>query len=72
VAQAIGFLVTAMCLARDVKGGMIYGIVFLTALSWIISRGISTTVFPDTLVGDADFSYFKKIVDFHRIEGTTE
>jgi hypothetical protein len=30
-----------MCLARDVKGGMIYVIVFLTALSWIISRGIN-------------------------------
>jgi hypothetical protein len=47
-----------MCLAMNVKGGMIYDIVFLTAVSWIIST--SVTVFPDTPVGNASFSYFKK------------
>ncbi|KQJ88611.1 adenine/guanine permease AZG2 [Brachypodium distachyon] len=63
-----GFLVTATCLARNVKGGMIYGIVAVTAVSWV--RGTSVTVFPDTPAGDAGFSYFKKVVDFHMI-GTT-
>ncbi|MCI20644.1 adenine/guanine permease AZG2-like, partial [Trifolium medium] len=28
------------------------------------------TYFPDTLSGDVNFSYFKKIVDFHKIEST--
>ncbi|CAM0875968.1 unnamed protein product [Alopecurus aequalis] len=65
---AAGFLVTATCLARDVKGAMIYGIVFVTAVSWF--RGTSVTVFPDTAAGNAGFSYFKKIVDFHMIKST--
>jgi AGZA family xanthine/uracil permease-like MFS transporter len=59
-----------MCLAMNVKGGMIYDIVFPTAVSWIIST--SVTVFPDTPVGNASFSYFKKIVDFHGIESMAE
>ncbi|KAL6858779.1 hypothetical protein ACP4OV_017781 [Aristida adscensionis] len=65
---AVGFLLTATCLARDVKGGMIYGILFVTAVSWI--RGTSVTVFPDTPAGDAGFAYFKKVVDFHTITST--
>ncbi|GJN06686.1 hypothetical protein PR202_ga24442 [Eleusine coracana subsp. coracana] len=66
---AAGFLVTATCLARDVKGGMIYGILFVTAVSWI--RGTSVTVFPDTPAGNAAFSYFKKVVDFHLVIRST-
>lgn len=65
---AVGFLVTATCLARDVKGSMIYGILFVTVVSWI--RGTSVTVFPDTAAGNAAFSYFKKVVDFHLIKST--
>ena len=65
---AVGFLITATCLARDVKGGMIYGIVFVTVVSWI--RGTAVTVFPDTAAGNAGFDYFKKVVDFHTITTT--
>ncbi|RCV10996.1 hypothetical protein SEVIR_2G158500v4 [Setaria viridis] len=65
---AVGFLITATCLARDVKGSMIYGILFVTVVSWI--RGTSVTVFPDTPAGNAGFSYFKKVVDFHMIKST--
>lgn len=65
---AAGFLVTATCLAREVKGAMIYGIVLVTAVSWV--RGTSVTVFPDTAAGDAAFSYFSKVVDFHLIRTT--
>ncbi|CAN6362873.1 unnamed protein product [Urochloa humidicola] len=65
---AAGFLITATCLARDVKGSMIYGILFVTAVSWI--RGTSVTVFPDTPAGNAGFAYFKKVVDFHMIRST--
>ncbi|XP_074581732.1 adenine/guanine permease AZG2-like [Curcuma longa] len=65
---AAGFLLAAMCLARDVKGGTIYGIVFVTLVSWI--RGTAVTAFPDTEQGNSNFDYFKKIVDFHIIETT--
>uniref|UniRef100_J3N7W2 Adenine/guanine permease AZG2 n=1 Tax=Oryza brachyantha TaxID=4533 RepID=J3N7W2_ORYBR len=65
---AVGFLITATCLARDIKGAMIYGIVFVTVVSWI--RGTAVTVFPDTAAGNAGFDYFKKVVDFHMIKTT--
>ncbi|KAJ1281478.1 hypothetical protein BS78_04G309000 [Paspalum vaginatum] len=65
---AVGFLVTATCLARGVKGGMIYGILLVTAVSWV--RGTRVTVFPDTPAGDAGFAYFRKVVDFHMIRTT--
>ncbi|KAF8697128.1 hypothetical protein HU200_036121 [Digitaria exilis] len=65
---AVGFLITATCLAHDVKGSMVYGIVFVTVVSWI--RGTTVTVFPDTPAGNAGFDYFKKVVDFHMITST--
>jgi adenine/guanine/hypoxanthine permease len=65
---AVGFLITATCLSRDVKGSMVYGILFVTVVSWI--RGTSVTVFPDTPAGNTALSYFKKVVDFHLIKST--
>ncbi|XP_074565601.1 adenine/guanine permease AZG2-like [Curcuma longa] len=65
---AVGFLITAMCLARNVKGAMIYGIIFVTLVSWI--RGTSVSVFPNTEQGNANFDYFKKVFDFHLIDTT--
>ncbi|GAU48037.1 hypothetical protein TSUD_136050 [Trifolium subterraneum] len=64
----IGFLITSYGLMKNVKGSMIYGIVFVTLVSWF--RHTEVTYFPDTLIGDVNFSYFKKIVDFHKIEST--
>ncbi|KAI3684450.1 hypothetical protein L6452_33674 [Arctium lappa] len=64
----VGFLITCYGLMKDVKGSMIYGIVFVTLTSWI--RHTSVTVFPDTPDGDAKYRYFKKVVDFHKIEST--
>ncbi|KAL6875609.1 hypothetical protein ACP4OV_013122 [Aristida adscensionis] len=65
---AAGFLLTATCLARGVRGAMIYGVAFVTAVSWI--RGTSVTVFPDTPAGDAAFAGFKRVVGFHMIGRT--
>lgn len=64
----VGFVVIALCLIKNVKGAMIYGIVFVTAVSWF--RRTSVTVFPDTLEGDAAYRYFKRVVDVHVIEST--
>ncbi|URE10281.1 Permease family [Musa troglodytarum] len=65
---AAGFLVTAVCLSRKVKGSMIYGIVVVTLVSWF--RGTSVSVFPDTATGNSNYEYFKKVVDFHMIKNT--
>lgn len=64
----VGFVIIAYCLVKNVKGAMIYGIVFVTAISWF--RDTKVTVFPNTVAGDAAHEYFKKVVDVHVIEST--
>ncbi|PKA57816.1 Adenine/guanine permease AZG2 [Apostasia shenzhenica] len=63
-----GFLLTAHCLSRGVKGGMIFGIMFVTVVSWFRGTGVST--FPKNPAGDVAFGYFRRIVDFHVIKRT--
>ncbi|KAL4559776.1 hypothetical protein LXL04_031922 [Taraxacum kok-saghyz] len=63
-----GFLITCYGLMKDIKGSMIYGILFVTLISWI--RHTSVTVFPDTPLGNTRYQYFKQVVDFHKIEST--
>ncbi|XP_075480106.1 adenine/guanine permease AZG2-like [Primulina tabacum] len=65
---SVGFLIICYSLMKNVKGSMIYGMLFVTLVSWI--RGTSVTVFPYTPQGDSSFEYFKKVVDFHKIEST--
>lgn len=65
---AVGFLVICYGLMKNIKGSMIYGMLFVTLVSWI--RGTSVTIFPYTQLGDSNYTYFKKIVDFHKIEST--
>ncbi|KAL6977541.1 Adenine/guanine permease azg1 [Sarracenia purpurea var. burkii] len=64
----VGFVIIAHCLVKNIKGAMIYGIVFVTAISWF--RNTTVTVFPNTDAGDTSFQYFKKVVDFHVIKDT--
>ncbi|WMV33674.1 hypothetical protein MTR67_027059 [Solanum verrucosum] len=64
----VGFVIIAYCLSKNIKGAMIYGIIFVTAISWF--RNTSVTAFPDTPAGDSAFNYFKKVVDVHTIETT--
>ncbi|KAK9061019.1 hypothetical protein SSX86_018199 [Deinandra increscens subsp. villosa] len=63
-----GFVIIAYCLVKNVKGSMIYGIVFVTAVSWF--RNTQVTAFPNTPVGDSGYQYFKQIVDVHKIRST--
>ncbi|CAI0431323.1 unnamed protein product [Linum tenue] len=64
----VGFIIIAYCLVKNVKGAMIYGIVFVTAVSWF--RHTKVTAFPDDSAGDAAFEYFRKVVDVHAIKST--
>ncbi|XP_020218657.1 adenine/guanine permease AZG1 [Cajanus cajan] len=64
----VGFVIIAYCLMKNIKGGMIYGIVLVTVISWF--RNTPVTVFPNTELGDAGYEYFKKVVDVHVIEST--
>ncbi|KAF5476621.1 hypothetical protein F2P56_003353 [Juglans regia] len=64
----VGFIITSYGLMKDIKGGMIYGIVFVTMISWF--RGTSVTNFPNTPLGENNYKYFKKVVDFHMIKST--
>nr|CAD1828877.1 unnamed protein product [Ananas comosus var. bracteatus] len=64
----VGFLLIALCLIKNVKGAMIFGVVFVTAVSWF--RNTAVTAFPDTPQGDAAYAYFRKVVDVHPIRST--
>ncbi|MQL92344.1 hypothetical protein Taro_024967 [Colocasia esculenta] len=64
----VGFVIIAYCLIKNIKGAMIYGILFVTAVSWF--RNTSVTAFPDTSDGNDAYAYFKKVVDVHKIEST--
>ncbi|KAK5834770.1 hypothetical protein PVK06_010446 [Gossypium arboreum] len=64
----IGFVIIAYCLVKNIKGAMIYGIVFVTAVSWF--RGTEVTAFPNTDAGNSAHEYFKKVVDIHLIQST--
>ncbi|KAF5736512.1 adenine/guanine permease AZG1-like [Tripterygium wilfordii] len=64
----VGFVIIAYCLAKKIKGAMIYGIVFVTAVSWF--RNTKVTAFPNTDSGNSAHEYFKKVVDVHVIEST--
>ncbi|KAI3994207.1 hypothetical protein MKX01_012464 [Papaver californicum] len=64
----VGFLNIAFCLVKNVKGATVYGIVFVTAVSWFRNTGV--TVFPNTDSGNSSYTYFKKVVDVHKIEST--
>ncbi|KAM3400248.1 hypothetical protein ACQJBY_005246 [Aegilops geniculata] len=64
----VGLLIIAFCLIKNVKGAMIYGILFVTFISW--PRNTAVTAFPDTPAGDESFGYFKQVFDVHRIQST--
>lgn len=64
----VGFVIMCFGLMKDIKGSMIYGMLFVTLISWI--RGISVTIFPHTPLGDSSYDYFLRVVDFHKIEST--
>ncbi|KAL7214653.1 hypothetical protein ACSBR1_026943 [Camellia fascicularis] len=64
----VGFVIIAYCMVKNIKGAMIYGIIFVTAVSWF--RNTTVTVFPNTTDGDTAYQYFKKVVDVHAIKYT--
>ncbi|KAK7317018.1 hypothetical protein RJT34_00896 [Clitoria ternatea] len=64
----VGFVIIAYCLVKNIKGAMIYGIVFVTVVSWF--RNTRVTAFPNTDAGNSAHKYFKKVVDIHTIKTT--
>ncbi|KAL7542897.1 hypothetical protein ACHAXR_012777 [Thalassiosira sp. AJA248-18] len=57
----LGMMIIAIALAYKSKLSFIYGIAFVTIVSWF--RGTAVTYFPDDPAGNARFDYFKKVVD---------
>ncbi|XP_002520845.2 adenine/guanine permease AZG1 [Ricinus communis] len=64
----VGFVIIAYCLIKNVKGSIIYGIIFVTGVSWF--RDTSVTAFPNTVTGNSAYEYFKEVVDVHVIKST--
>ncbi|KAE8683159.1 Adenine/guanine permease AZG1 [Hibiscus syriacus] len=64
----VGFVIITYCLVKNIKGAMIYGILFVTTISWF--RDSNVTAFPNTAAENSAHKYFKKVVDVHLIEST--
>lgn len=62
-----GFLTVFLQMFR-VKGAILIGILLVSIISW--PRGTPVTNFPYTELGDSNFEFFKKVVDFHPIQRT--
>ncbi|KAH7324391.1 purine transporter [Stachybotrys elegans] len=60
-----GGIMTVLLTMFRVKGAILIGILVVSIASW--PRGTSITAFPDTPVGDDNFDYFRRVVDFHPI-----
>jgi len=61
-----GGIFTVMLMLYRFKGAIIIGIILVSIISW--PRGTPVTYFPYTEVGDSQFDFFKRVVDFHPIE----
>jgi len=61
-----GGILTVLLMMYRVKGAIIAGILLVSAISW--PRGTPVTYFPYTPLGDDNFNFFKRVVDFHPIE----
>lgn len=60
-----GGILTVMLMLYRFKGAVIVGITLVSIISW--PRNTPVTYFPYTDVGDSQFDFFKKVVDFHPI-----
>ncbi|KAK4150954.1 hypothetical protein C8A00DRAFT_45748 [Chaetomidium leptoderma] len=61
-----GGVFTVMLMMYRVKGAIIAGIILVSVISW--PRTTPVTYFPYTELGDSNFDFFKKVVDFHPIQ----
>ncbi|KAK4125166.1 hypothetical protein N657DRAFT_644001 [Parathielavia appendiculata] len=61
-----GGVFTVMLMMYRVKGAIIAGILLVSIISW--PRTTPVTYFPYTPVGDSNFDFFRKVVDFHPIQ----
>ena len=57
----LGLMIIAVSLAYKSKMSFVYGVGFVTIISWF--RGTAVTYFPYTEAGNARFDYFKQVVD---------
>ncbi|TEA06068.1 putative xanthine/uracil permease [Colletotrichum sidae] len=63
-----GGILTVMLMMYRFKGAILAGILLVSIISW--PRGTDVTYFPPGPVGDANFDFFKRVVDFHPIQHT--
>ncbi|KAI0399247.1 purine transporter [Xylaria palmicola] len=63
-----GGVLTVMLLTFRVKAAIIAGILLVSIISW--PRTTALTYFPYTAVGNDNFDFFRKVVDFHQIKKT--
>mgnify|MGYP006087037783 CR=1 FL=1 len=63
-----GFAVMSLLLVFKVRGSIFITILLITVTSWL--RNTDFTYFPETVLGETRYEYFKNIVDFHVMDKT--
>ncbi|KAK3367172.1 permease family-domain-containing protein [Lasiosphaeria ovina] len=63
-----GGIFTSVLMMYRVKGAIIFGIILVSIISW--PRSTPVTYFPYNELGNANFDFFRKVVDFHQIKRT--
>ncbi|KAJ3172583.1 hypothetical protein HDU88_005912 [Geranomyces variabilis] len=64
----LGFIIISLLMSFRVKGSILIGIVFISAISWF--RNSAITYFPDTDAGNGMYETFKKVVAVPHIKHT--
>ncbi|KAJ3145772.1 hypothetical protein HDU86_000639 [Geranomyces michiganensis] len=64
----LGFIIISILMSFRVKGSILIGIVFISAISWF--RNTSITYFPDTETGNGMYETFKRVVAVPHIRRT--
>jgi len=62
----VGGFFTVLMMIYRVRGAIIIGILLVSIISW--PRSTSVTLFPHTVIGDANFDFFKQVVAFRPIK----
>ncbi|KAF8804071.1 xanthine/uracil permease [Phlegmacium glaucopus] len=62
----VGGIFSVLLMIYRVRGAILIGIILVSIISW--PRPTPVTYFPHTPTGDALFDYFKKVVNFRRLQ----
>ncbi|RIA93369.1 purine transporter [Glomus cerebriforme] len=62
----LGFIIISLLTLYRIKGSILIGIILISVISWF--RNTAFTYFPNTIVGDNRYEFFKRVANFHILD----